>query len=502
MATLTVKIAASGTAYGTNDESVVGHMWISATSSTGVTASRGFAPITGGSPIGAGDVHRDDDQMYKATYYTGTITINDIQYGLLMDFSDNPEKYGFSMIYNGATNSCIDFTWKALQIAGLNPKLFEGNLMPPANADNADQALYTYLFGNTTGWQANATKTGDYNVIYGSSSNDSLHIKTDDVTLATTDVIYGGNGNDLLDGSNSQTKLKLFGDNGNDTLQGGTGNDSLDGGAGVDSLAGNSGNDTLKGGAGYDTLLGGTGDDTYVINNNSDIVTENTNEGNDTVQISGDSINTLNYKNVENLKVLDNHYAPLKVELNQLKNITLSKNADDFTLHLNQNRPLSTDVINIDTGDGIDKVHLTPVSSNNSVVSNVAYKDNLTFLNLGADDKIDLTAFKVSQVLNQNQTVTIEGGSNTDFKYYLLAPSALDSAMTKVFTTLKVHLSDPTYINFQTGENTNPTYTIPNPSTTNWHLVEVLGTTSIFDAQMPTVINIGGVTTADHFMIA
>lgn len=58
----------------------------------------------------------------------------------------------------------------------------------------------------------------------------------------------------------------------------GTGN-SLD-----NLLMGNSGNNTLTGGAGNDTLNGGTGNDLYVVNATGDVVTENVNEGTDTVQ--------------------------------------------------------------------------------------------------------------------------------------------------------------------------------------------------------------------------
>ena len=44
------------------------------------------------------------------------------------------------------------------------------------------------------------------------------------------------------------------------------------------------GNDILNGGAGADTMFGGAGNDTYVVDNTGDVVTENANEGIDTVQ--------------------------------------------------------------------------------------------------------------------------------------------------------------------------------------------------------------------------
>ena len=58
------------------------------------------------------------------------------------------------------------------------------------------------------------------------------------------------------------------------------------------------GNDTLNGGAGADTMVGGLGNDTYVVDNTGDVVTENANEGIDTVQAS---VTYTLAANVENL---------------------------------------------------------------------------------------------------------------------------------------------------------------------------------------------------------
>jgi Ca2+-binding RTX toxin-like protein len=76
----------------------------------------------------------------------------------------------------------------------------------------------------------------------------------------------------------------LTGTAGSDVLTGGVGNDQLFGLAGNDTLQGGAGNDLLDGGAGTDTMQGGTGNDTYVVDVTGDVVTENVNEGVDTVQ--------------------------------------------------------------------------------------------------------------------------------------------------------------------------------------------------------------------------
>jgi Ca2+-binding RTX toxin-like protein len=63
-------------------------------------------------------------------------------------------------------------------------------------------------------------------------------------------------------------------------------------------LIGNAANNSLSGGAGNDTMLGGAGNDTYSVDSTLDVVTENLNEGTDTV------LSTVTYTlgvNVENL---------------------------------------------------------------------------------------------------------------------------------------------------------------------------------------------------------
>jgi len=96
----------------------------------------------------------------------------------------------------------------------------------------------------------------------------------------------------------SSADQTLTGTAGNDVLTGGVGNDQLFGLAGNDTLAGGVGNDLLDGGLGLDRMQGGLGNDTYVLDNSGDVITENTDEGTDTVQ-SG--ITCTLSANVENL---------------------------------------------------------------------------------------------------------------------------------------------------------------------------------------------------------
>lgn len=91
------------------------------------------------------------------------------------------------------------------------------------------------------------------NTLFGNGGNDILE------GSSRGDTLNGGDGNDLLDGWG-----------GNDTLHGGAGNDTLDGFYGDDQMFGEGGddeiygdedNDTIFGGSGNDTLFGGGGDD-------------------------------------------------------------------------------------------------------------------------------------------------------------------------------------------------------------------------------------------------
>jgi Ca2+-binding RTX toxin-like protein len=75
---------------------------------------------------------------------------------------------------------------------------------------------------------------------------------------------------------------------------------SITGNAAANTLAGGAGNDILDGGAGADKLIGGVGDDLYIVGDAGDVITENLNEGSDTVKTGLASYNLA--ANVENLQ--------------------------------------------------------------------------------------------------------------------------------------------------------------------------------------------------------
>jgi trimeric autotransporter adhesin len=207
------------------------------------------------------------------------------------------------------------------------------------------QSSVTYSLVDTDGAIVQKTGTVTYNTAVNGGNVENL-------TLTGTAAI-NGTGNALNN--------VLIGNSGANILNGGGGNDTIDGGAGTDTyvlsgtsadytftsidathvqitdnragspdgtdiitnieniqfgaaaavalssllvapLTGTTGADTITGTTGADTMVGLAGDDTYTVDNAGDIVTENANEGTDTVNVS---INNYTLAaNVENLVLL------------------------------------------------------------------------------------------------------------------------------------------------------------------------------------------------------
>ena len=186
-----------------------------------------------------------------------------------------------------------------------------------ANVENLTLTGATVInsTGNTldnvlTGNNAANTLTGGggNDTLNGGNGNDTMIGGTGDDTYvvnATGDIVTESvnEGTDIVQSSVTTTlatnveNLTLTGTSGIN----GTGNtldNVLTGNNGNNQLTGGAGNDTLDGGTGNDTMVGGTGNDTFVVTASGDVVTENANEGTDTVQ------SNLTYTlgaNVENL---------------------------------------------------------------------------------------------------------------------------------------------------------------------------------------------------------
>ncbi|CDH23668.1 hypothetical protein [Xenorhabdus bovienii] len=104
--------------------SAAGHMWYEISDGK-VNDAYGFAPIKSGM-LGPGEVTKKDTIHYENPRYSRTIEITEEHYNKLKEYGElaidknNPD---FGLYYIGTSNSCIDFTWKALRSAGLKPKV-------------------------------------------------------------------------------------------------------------------------------------------------------------------------------------------------------------------------------------------------------------------------------------------------------------------------------------------------------------------------------------------
>jgi len=151
---LTIYIAEGGTPLldprdksPTGATSLLGHMWYSIREGGGIERSYGFQPkVTGFS--GAGEVVRDDNARYYEPRYKWTMEISREQFEQFKEFGENgaDAKWDyFKSGYNAASNSCVDFTWAALKLAGVKvqalrpnskvsiPPTYGGQLIPSEN---------------------------------------------------------------------------------------------------------------------------------------------------------------------------------------------------------------------------------------------------------------------------------------------------------------------------------------------------------------------------------
>jgi Ca2+-binding RTX toxin-like protein len=125
------------------------------------------------------------------------------------------------------------------------------------------------VFTPTTGFSGNGS--------FSYTLSDGSLTTIGNVTVAVGTTLFGDNGEDLLNGTAGKDSLN--GGNGKDTLIGGAGNDSLNGGNGKDELTGGTGNDILTGGDGSDTFI-------FAALDGTDTITD-FNDGLDYIGLSG-----------------------------------------------------------------------------------------------------------------------------------------------------------------------------------------------------------------------
>lgn len=122
------------------ERSVPGHVFYAI--SDGVAReSWGFAPVKHGDIIGPGRSFDDDERRYVDPFFERTMEISKDQYEKLHEFGSEPDRFGFDLTYKDIRNNCVDYTWAALNHAGIQRTHGHIFHLEPHGVDGK----YTYL---------------------------------------------------------------------------------------------------------------------------------------------------------------------------------------------------------------------------------------------------------------------------------------------------------------------------------------------------------------------
>ncbi|MFM6038159.1 MAG: beta strand repeat-containing protein, partial [Sphaerospermopsis kisseleviana] len=191
------------------------------------------------------------------------------------------------------------------------------------------------------------------------------------------------------------------------------------GNTGNNILTGNGGNNTLDGGAGIDTLVGGTGDDIYIVDSTTDTITEQANQGIDTVQ-SSVTFSLANLANLENLTLTGT--TAINGTGNAGNNI-LTGNGGNNTLDGGDGNDTLNGGTGIDTLIGGAGNDIYVVDSTTDVITEVASQGTdtvqssvtFTLANLATVENLTLTGTTAINGTGNagNNILTGNGGNNT-----------------------------------------------------------------------------------------
>jgi len=204
-------------------------------------------------------------------------------------------------------------------------------------------------------------------------------------------------------------------------------------------IVGNSGNNILDGGFGTDTLKGGSGADTYIIND-TDTITENANEGIDTVISSityslGSNLENLILAGTDNINATGNSLNNT-ITGNSGNNIIDGKSGADTMIGGDGNDTYyvnsSKDVITESSNQGLD-----------TVISSISYTlgsdlENLTLL---GSSNINATGNSLNNVITGNSGNNILKGSSGNDTYAFGTNSGLDTINDTSGTLDKVYFN-------------------------------------------------------------
>ncbi|MDD4950697.1 S-layer family protein [Sulfuricurvum sp.] len=281
------------------------------------------------------------------------------------------------------------------------------------NLSGTGNALDNYIIGNL----------GD-NLLIGGEGNDTL-----DGGMGA-DTMIGGKGDDTYIVDNVNDVVIEAANEGNDTIRTsvsytlsdnvetliltGSSDTTATGNALDNTLIGNSGNNTLDGGAGADIMIGGKGDDTYIVDNGNDVVTENVNEGIDTIRTNlswtlGANIENLILTGSDNTNATGNELSNILIG-NSGNNVLDGKGGADAMAS-----GLGDDTYIVDNIGDI--VYEAQNGGNDQVIASVSYtlSDNVEKLTLSGVDDINATGNALDNTLIGNSgNNVLDGGAGAD----------------------------------------------------------------------------------------
>ena len=163
MYSMKVYVAYVGHQLSDGTRSDVGHMWYSLIDENGNEFSYGFNPKTEGVPWGDGKVSTTDTERYPNPPKSYEVTLTREQFDRAVSFSekalrDSAAGIGRWAEYQGLTNSCVDFTWQALYVAGVSdtPEAgWQGVFFPYFNVRYLDQ-MFGDVNPSTNDWYNSA----------------------------------------------------------------------------------------------------------------------------------------------------------------------------------------------------------------------------------------------------------------------------------------------------------------------------------------------------------
>jgi len=372
---------------------------------------------------------------YSLQDFTLELDINKVQNGGIFLRSDDASNNGVLLVTGGLGGTGTGFYWHIIQNG-----VYSGILNPSASgllqSGISNVHLRIEVYGN------------NYSVFL---NNDPTPVTTLNTGLFLSGKI--GIVDDLFNQTFDNVKIAV-----EEYIFTGTPNaDNLIGTVNNDTIIGLAGNDKLDGKAGSDNLQGGTGNDTYTVDSTGDIVTENLNEGTDTIR---SYITYTLGNNLENLTLLGG--SNLSGTGNALSNTLLGNNGNNNLSGGAGNDILDGGAGNDTTQGGLGNDTYTLSSASDVVIENanegtdtvktyLSYTlgNNLENLTLLGNADIDGTGNSLNNSLTGNNfnnilsggdgsdilngsigNDSLIGGNGTDTAYYYNAPESVSINLT------------------------------------------------------------------------